>query len=282
MKTIDFTDQELSKLGIGTWFLGENPSTKMSEIKSIRYGIEHGIQLIDTAEMYGEGLSEKLVGEAIQPYDRSSLYIVSKVYPWNANPEHMEISLNNTLRRLNTDYLDMYLYHWRGTTPLEATISEFERMKSLGKINNWGVSNFDTKDMKALLSEKNGSQCRVNQVLYHLGDRGIEYSLAPYCAENNINLMAYCPLAQAGQVQHGLLQHHSLIRISQKLDLTVYQLLLCFIQEKSNIIPIPRTSSVEHMKENLKTLDIHLPREIMDELDEAFPPPSRKTTLTIV
>ena len=170
----------MPKLGQGTWFLGEDKSKEQDEIKSIKIGIENNMTLIDTAEMYGEGLAEELVGKAIKGYDREKLFLVSKVYPHNAGRRNIFRSCENTLKRMGVEYLDLYLLHWRGAVPLSETVECMEELVKKGKIKRWGVSNFDIDDMKELMTVKDGDKCVVNQVLYHLGSRGIEYSLYPW------------------------------------------------------------------------------------------------------
>lgn len=183
----------MPKLGQGTWFLGEDKSKEQDEIKSIKIGIENNMTLIDTAEMYGEGLAEELVGKAIKGYDREKLFLVSKVYPHNAGRRNIFRSCENTLKRMGVEYLDLYLLHWRGAVPLSETVECMEELVKKGKIKRWGVSNFDIDDMKELMTVKDGDKCVVNQVLYHLGSRGIEYSLYPWMKEHNIPVMAYLP-----------------------------------------------------------------------------------------
>ncbi|MBW7455566.1 aldo/keto reductase, partial [Paenibacillus sepulcri] len=185
----------LPKLGQGTWHMGDQPSRRKEEIRSLRLGVELGMKMIDTAEMYGDGRSESLIGEAIQGI-REQVFLVSKVYPHHAGLKHIARSCDNSLKRLGTDSLDFYLLHWRGNVPLGETIEGMERLKEAGKIRRWGVSNLDTRDMKELLSLENGTECAVNQVLYHLGSRGIEFDLLPHAQNNGIPVMAYCPLAQ--------------------------------------------------------------------------------------
>lgn len=282
MKTIKLKNGiELPNLGIGTWYLGENPSTRIQEIEAIRYGLDYGLKLIDTAEMYGNGQSEQLVGEAIKGYNREDIFLVSKVLPQNASHDRLENSLNTSLRNLDTDYIDLYLYHWRGRIPLEETLSELEKMRSQGKIGAWGVSNFDTDDMQDLFSIDEDNQCLVNQVLYNLGERGIEYSLKPLCDSRQISIMAYCPLAQAGRIQDDLLTNPVLIDVAKQLGIDVYRLLISFIQEQGQIIPIPRTSNILHMRDNCKSLEINIPNELLDVLEEEFPKPKFKTPLAI-
>ena len=191
----------MPRLGMGTWMLGEHLSIYQQEKKALQAGIDAGFTLIDTAEMYGNGLSEKLIGNTIQGYSREKLFLVSKVYPHNAGRPQIYDSIDQTLHNLKTDYLDMYLLHWRGSIPLEETVDAMEELVKKGKIRSWGVSNLDTSDMKELFSVPNGDHCQVDQVLYHLGSRGIEYDLMPWLEEHQTPIMAYCPLAQAGSLQ---------------------------------------------------------------------------------
>ncbi|MDY5131267.1 aldo/keto reductase, partial [Actinotignum timonense] len=190
-------------LGLGTWFLGDNPAGRQEEIAALRCGIEGGARLIDTAEMYGSGRSEELVGEAITPFSRESLYLITKVLPSNASRHRMEAALDASLARLGTDYVDMYLYHWRGGTPLAETVAELERLRGSGKIRSWGVSNFDVEDMQDLAAVPGGAHCQANEVLYHLGSRGIEVELRGLLERRGAALIAYCPLAQAGTLRNG-------------------------------------------------------------------------------
>ena len=191
-----FLEIKKDKLGIGTWKMGEIPKNRNEEIASIRYALENGIRLIDTAEMYGNGNSERLISEAIKGFDREKLCLVSKVLPCNAGERNIFKACENSLKNLNIDYLDLYLLHWRGNISFEETIRCMEKLKEEGKIKNWGVSNMDIDDMQELLSTPDGKNCLVNQVLYHLGSKGIEYSLKPFTDKNHITTMAYCPIAQ--------------------------------------------------------------------------------------
>ncbi|UOO80840.1 aldo/keto reductase [Uruburuella testudinis] len=269
------------KLGMGTWKLGDSSATRTEEIAALRYGIERGIAIIDTAEMYGSGRSENLVGEAVAPYPREHLYIISKVLPQNANRRYLEQSLDASLKALQTDYLDMYLYHWRGGTPLAETIDTFEKMAEKGKIKAWGVSNFDLEDMQELLAEANGSHCRANQVLYHLGSRGIEVALKPWQDQRHIPTIAYCPLAQAGALQRGLTNHPAVQQIAAELNISVYQVLLCFTLSQSNMVSIPRTGKPAHMKEIADCLAISLSAEQFGALNQAFPVPDGRVPLDV-
>ncbi|WP_373741791.1 aldo/keto reductase [Neisseria sp.] len=272
---------DYGKLGMGTWFLGEPSGNRTEETAALRYGLERGIRIIDTAEMYGSGRSERLVGEAVRPFARDKLFLVSKVLPSNANRRNMEHSLDASLKALQTDYLDLYLYHWRGGTPLEETVEMLENMAAKGKIRTWGVSNFDLEDMEELLALEHGANCRTNQVLYHLGSRGIEVALKPFQDAHGIPIMAYCPLAQAGTLRDGLTEHPAVRRLAAELCISVYQVLLCFTLAQSNTVSIPRTGKTAHMKEIADCLDIRLNAEQLALLDDAFPKPPYRVPLDV-
>lgn len=272
----------MPRLGMGAWCLGDDKARRSEEIEALQAGIEAGMTLIDTAEMYGSGRSEELVGEVIKDYDREKLFLVSKVYPHNAGKGNIEISVKNSLKRLGTDYLDMYLLHWRGSIPLSHTVQCMEELVRQGLIRNWGVSNFDTDDMKELMRVQDGKNCAVNQVLYHLGSRGIEYDLLPWHEENDIPVMAYCPIAQAGALRASLIKSPVLNEIAGRYNISIVQLLLMFVLKRDNIIAIPRSGKKEHVMENSRGLDLELSDEDMSLIDSAFPPPTKKTYLDIV
>lgn len=272
---------EVPALGLGTWYLGENERTYEAEKEALLAGIDAGMTLIDTAEMYGNGLSEELVGDVIAERDRSSLYLVSKVLPHHASKRDMKYALEDSLERLGTDYLDLYLYHWRGGTPLAETVEGLEELKAEGKIREWGVSNFDIDDMEELFSVKNGSNCLVNQVLYHVGSRGIEYSLLPWMKEHNVTLMAYCPLAQGGSLKRSLLRSEVLQNIAEKHDCTVLQVMLAWSFRDGHTISIPRSSKKDHVLQNAAADEIELDAEDLAKIDDAFHPPVRKEYLDI-
>lgn len=273
---------EMPRLGMGTWFLGENPHRRNQEIEALRGGIEAGIHLIDTAEMYGSGRSEEMIGEAIAPCNREELFLVSKVYPQNAGKARLEKSLDQSLRLLGTDYLDLYLLHWRGGIPLRETVECMEAMVKKGKIKNWGVSNFDKTDMEELWRVPNGQNCAVNQVLYHLGSRGIEYDLLPWQREHHVPVMAYCPLAQAGSLRRGMVSNHALKQVAEKHNISVMQLLLAFVLQDENVIAIPRSCKKEHVLQNAAVRDLELTKEDMEILNQAYPSPTRRVPLDIV
>ena len=272
----------IPKLGQGTWFLGEDKRFEKDEIESIKTGIENGMTLIDTAEMYGEGLSEELIAKAIKEYDREKLFLVSKVYPYNAGRNRIFNSCENTLKRLGVKYLDLYLLHWRGSVPLSETVECMEELVARGKIKRWGVSNFDIDDMEELMSVKNGDKCAVNQVLYHLGSRGIEYSLYPWMKEHNIPVMAYCPMAQGGSLNRSINKNPILNEIAKKYDLSIQELLLAFVLKQENIIAIPRTGNPKHALRNSKVINVNLAEEDLELMNKEFPAPNRKVYLDIV
>ena len=269
-------------LGQGAWYMGENSSRRSEEIEALRQGVRSGMTLIDTAEMYGEGLSETLVGEAIKEFKREDLFLVSKVYPHNAGRKNIFDSCRKSLKRLDTPYLDLYLLHWRGRIPLSETIACMEELKKEGLIKNWGVSNFDTDDMKELLSLPHGDQCRVNQVLYNLGSRGIEYDLLPYLKSNGIALMAYSPLAHDARTRTKLTTDSVVRSISDRLEITPEQLMLSYLLAQKNVCAIPKASSLQHIRENAETLHIELSDDDLMLLDSHFPTPTRKVSLDML
>lgn len=280
-KTIDFSERRLPAIGQGTWFMGEESSQRRQEVAALQAGLEHGLTLIDTAEMYADGGAEEVVGEALRGR-RDSAWLVSKVYPWNANVADAAEACERSLRRLQTDYLDLYLLHWRGNIPLEETILAMEKLQQAGKIRRWGVSNFDSSDLSELLAEEGGESCAANQVLYHLASRGIEYDLLPDCRQKAIPVMAYCPLAQAGRLRHDLITHPVLNRIAQQKGITVAQLLLAWVIRQEGVMAIPKASSLQHVAENAAALEVTLGSEELALINEAFPPPDRKLPLDVV
>lgn len=272
---------EVPALGLGTWYLGDDAGRRAREIAALRTGIEKGMTLIDTAEMYGGGRSERLVGEAIKGTERGRLFIVSKVLPNNAGRRGIFRSCEESLQRLGTDYLDLYLLHWRGSVPLAETVECMEKLERDGLIRGWGVSNFDTDDMEELRRVKGGDGCLVNQVLYHAASRGIEYSLLPQMRERGVALMAYCPLAQGGSLRRGLFRSRALNDIAVRRGATVAQILLAWAIRGGNTVAIPRSSSPEHTAENAGADAIELTAEELAAIDREFAPPRRKEPLDI-
>ncbi|KAB8313774.1 aldo/keto reductase [Erwinia endophytica] len=274
-------DSVLPAIGQGTWYMGENASQRRQEVAALQFGLDQGLTLIDTAEMYAEGGAEEVVGEALQGR-RDRAWLVSKVYPWNAGSVDAMAACERSLRRLKTDYLDLYLLHWRGNVPLEETITAMESLQQSGKILRWGVSNFDRDDMAELLAEEGGHACAANQVLYHLASRGIEYDLIPACQQWQIPVMAYCPLAQGGRLRRELMTHPLLQQIAQQKSISVAQLLLAWVIRKDGVIAIPKASSVQHVAENAAALEVVLNAEDLVLINQAFPPPESKMPLDVV
>lgn len=275
---------KLPVLGQGTWHMGEDWPKRDVEIEALRLGVRLGMTLIDTAEMYGEGRSESLIGEALAD-QRDAIFLVSKAYPSHATREKLIKACDNSLKRLKTDHLDLYLLHWRGGTPLEETVRGMEELKKAGKILRWGVSNFDTKDMQELWSVPGGKNCAVNQVLYHLGSRGIEVDLLPWLRDHQIPIMAYCPLAEAGSLKAKLLKNSTLNQIAEVHEATTLQILLAWAvrhAERDGIIAIPKAAQPEHVLLNAQAAAIRLSTEEIEALDRIFPRPSRKVPLDIV
>lgn len=269
------------QLGQGTWYMGENPAVRDREIKTLRLGIELGMTLIDTAEMYGDGEAEALVGEAIKGI-RDKIFLVSKVYPHNAGLGNIASACENSLRRLNTDHLDLYLLHWRGNVPFQETVEGMEKLKKQGKILRWGVSNMDTPDMEEIINCRNGSDCMVNQVLYHLGSRGIEFDLLPWQRRHNMPIMAYCPIAKGGKLRRQLLKDKTVNEIAKKYNLKPIQLILAWVIRTNDVIAIPKASHEEHVMENAQAASIELSQEDLDKLDDSFHKPNRKMSLDIL
>lgn len=280
--TINFAGfSDLPVIGQGTWYMGENPAQRADEVAALQAGLEGGLQLIDTAEMYADGGAEEVVGQALLGR-RDRALLVSKVYPWNAGEVDAIAACERSLRRLQTDYLDLYLLHWRGNIPLEETLRAMERLQQQGKIRHWGVSNFDTDDMAELWDEEKGEACATNQVLYHLASRGIEFDLLPACQQRGVPVMAYCPLAQAGRLRDSLFTDSQLTQIAQQKGISVAQLLLAWVIRQPGVIAIPKASSVAHVQENAAALEVKLTDEDLQLIDRAWPAPQHKLPLDIV
>ncbi|HCB1500201.1 TPA: aldo/keto reductase [Klebsiella michiganensis] len=268
-------------IGQGTWYMGENQSLHAQEVAALRAGIDLGLTVIDTAEMYADGGAEEVVSEAIRG-QRDRVVLVSKVYPWNAGGRKIASACEASLRRLNTDYLDLYLLHWRGDYSLQETVEGMEALVAQGKIRRWGVSNLDYDDMQQLWQADGGDQCATNQVLYHLASRGIEYDLLPWCQQQRLPVMAYCPLAQAGRLRNGLLNHTVVKNIAEARGVTAAQVLLAWVVSHQGVLAIPKAASIEHVEQNAAALEIVLSAEELALLDKAYPAPGRKTPLDMV
>ncbi|WP_440896704.1 aldo/keto reductase [Amphibacillus sp. Q70] len=281
MKTVKMAGREVPPIGLGTWNMGDEPRKFDQEVEAIRAGLEHGAQVIDTAEMYGNGNSESLVGHAIKPYKRDDLFLVSKVLPNHASKKQLPISLDQSLKRLQTDYLDLYLLHWKSSISIEETIEALQQAKIQGKIKAWGVSNFDVNDMTALLKLPNGHHCATNQVCYNLADRGIDFDLVPLMEENNIPLMAYTPVARGDRLGNDLTKQKVLIDMANKYNADVFQVLLAWCIRNEQTIAIPQSSNVDHVINNVKSTRIELAEEDLAKIDTIYPKPKTSQPLTV-
>ena len=268
-------------IGQGTWHIGDDPEMHDREVEALRTGIEHGMTLIDTAELYGYGKSESVVGDAIKPYDRGKLFIVSKVLPQNAGKRDMRRACERSLKYLGIDYLDLYLYHWRGSIPLSETVTCLQELKDCGLIREWGVSNFDTRDMQELGQLKHGGNCIAVQDLYHIGSRGTEYSLLPYLRRSGIAFMAYCPLAINGTLRGGILGNAVLQQIANAHNASIQQIMLAWAVRDGNTVAIPKSASKQHTLDNAAAGDINFTDGELKLLDGEFPAPDREVPLDV-
>jgi diketogulonate reductase-like aldo/keto reductase len=277
IKTVQLPDgTRIPALGQGTWRIGENKRAHKDEVAALRLGIDLGMTLIDTAEMYGDGGAEKVVGDAIEG-QRDRVFIVTKVYPHNASRTGLPKACDRSLKRLGTDTIDLYLLHWREKTPpLEETVEAFEKLRSAGKIKRWGVSNFDVDDMKELLSVQNGANRATNQVLYNLENREIEFDLLPLLTRHSSHvtpIMAYSPVGHG----RGLLKNVTLKKIAKRHDATPAQIAVAWVLRQPRLIAIPKASNEKHVRENARSIEIKLTKEDLADLDQEFPPPKSKT-----
>ncbi|MDN6180820.1 MAG: aldo/keto reductase [Halomonas subglaciescola] len=280
----------LPAIGQGSWFMGDNLAPRRDEVRALQHGLERGLSLVDTAEMYGNGGAEEVVGEALAGR-RDQAFLVSKAFPWNAGRDSAIAACEASLKRLGTDYLDLYLLHWPGGIPLDETLEAFERLQADGKIRRFGVSNFDVDDIDTFYNLKGGDACAVNQVLYHLGSRGIEHSLLPWMRERQMPVMGYCPLAQGGTLRRKLLDNPEVLSIASDLNITPAQLLLAWAirprdftghTAQRDVIAIPKAAQINHVEQNAAALGVRLDDDICRRLDAAFPAPKRKESLDIV
>jgi diketogulonate reductase-like aldo/keto reductase len=266
----------MPRLGQGTWRMGEGRYPRAQEVAALHQGIELGMTLIDTAEMYGEGGAEEIVGEAIAGR-RDEIFLVSKVYPHNASRKGAITACERSLKRLATDRIDVYLLHWRGGEKLADTIAAFETLQRDGKIGSYGVSNFDTDDMEELWRVQGGAAATTNQVLYNLTRRGAEFDLLPWCRSHDVPIMAYSPIEQAR-----MLDHAGLKKLAAKRGVMPAQLALAWLLHQDGVVVIPKAGQIKHVDENAASLDISLTAEDLAALDREFPPPKRKTPLAML
>jgi diketogulonate reductase-like aldo/keto reductase len=296
MKTIELPDGErVPALGQGTWRMGETKSARADEVAALRLGIDLGMTLIDTAEMYGDGEAEKVVADAID-VQRDRVFIVTKVYPHNASRTKLPKACERSLKRLRIDVVDLYLLHWRGDIPLEETVETFEKLRDAGKIRRWGVSNFDLEDMKELNDEilmtndeEKRSASSANQVLYNLENRAIEFDLLPWSQKKKIPIMAYSPVGHG----RGLLKNATLKKIAKRHDANCHagasregwtsaQIALAWVLRQDGVIAIPKASDETHVRENAESAKIRLTKQDLAEIDREFPPPKSKRPLPML
>jgi diketogulonate reductase-like aldo/keto reductase len=271
----------VASLGQGTWAIGDDRATRRAEIAALRTGLDLGLQVIDTAEMYGDGRSEELIAEAIAGR-RDEAYLVSKVLPRNASRRGTIEACKRSLKRLATDYLDLYLLHWRESRPLEETLEAFVELKEKGLIRDYGVSNFDRDDMEEARALRGGDAIAANQVLYNLQRRGSEWDLQPWCADHAVWIMAYTPLGNSGRDQRAMLADATVKKIAERHDATPAKIALAWLLQRDNVVTIPKAGTEKHVCENRGALDLKLSASDLAELDAEFPPPRRKIPLEML
>lgn len=277
MKTVTLPSGErVPSLGLGTWKIGDEPDARSEEIATIRQALDLGVTLIDTAEMYGEGLAEERIGEAIAGR-RDQAFLVSKVYPHNASRKGAAAACERSLRRLGTDRIDLYLLHWRGSVKLAETMEAFESLQQSGKIRHYGVSNLDLADMEELWKLPGGPAVATNQVLYNLTRRGIECDLLPWLRERRIPIMAYSPIEQGR-----LLKNRKLVDFAGRYDITPSHAALAWLLSKEGVIVIPKTSRRDRLQENFEALEVELTPAQLAELDRLFPAPTEPVPLEML
>ncbi len=277
MKSVTLPDgRKVPQLGLGTWRMGEDPAESRREIAALQAGLDLGMTLVDTAEMYGEGGAEEVVGAALQGR-RDEVFLVSKVYPQNASASGLVAACERSLARMATNHIDLYLLHWAGSHPIAETVAGFERLVADGKILGWGVSNFDTADMETLWAASGGKACAVNQVLYNLARRGIEFDLLPWQRQRGVPTMAYSPLEQGRS-----LAGKELDAVARRHGATLMQVALAWAMRDDDVIAIPKASSSAHLRDNCAAADLVLVPEDLAALDRAFAPPACKASLEVL
>ena len=276
MKTLPLPDgTAVPVLGQGTWKMGEGERSPGEEAAALRLGIDLGMTLLDTAEMYADGHSEEIVAQAIAG-QRDRVFLVTKVYPHNAGRKSLPAACERSLRRLGTDHLDLYLLHWRGSVPLAETVAAFEALREQGKIRRWGVSNFDVDDLEELGPAL--ADCAIDQILYNPEYRGPEFDLLPWSRKSNLPLMAYSPVGQGGR----LLKHRALVEIAQQHGATPAQVALAWVLRQPGVIAIPKASDEAHVRANAAVLELRLTEANIAAMDDSFPPPTHKQSLALL
>jgi diketogulonate reductase-like aldo/keto reductase len=263
-------------LGQGTWGMGEDRRKRKAELAALRLGLDVGMTLIDTAEMYADGGAEEVVGEAIQGR-RAEVFLVSKVLPDHATRGGTIAACHASLKRLRSDHIDLYLLHWREDVPLPETLGAFQSLVQSGAIRYWGVSNLDTADMEEVIALEGGHTVATNQVLYNLARRGIEFDLLPWCRARRIPVMAYSPIEQGR-----LLTNRALRRVAARHHATAAQIALAWVLRQPDVVAIPKATDPSHVRENREALEVNLTQKDLDDLDREFPPPPRKVPVEVL
>ena len=268
--------ERLPAFGVGTWRMGERTGARRGEVAAIRAALDLGVRLVDTAEMYGDGGAEEVVGEALAGR-RDEVFVVSKVTPHNASRRGTAAACERSLARLRTDRIDLYLLHWRGNYPLAETLDAFERLKDAGKIRHWGVSNFDADDLRELAALPAGGACAANQVYYSASTRGVEFDVAPWLRERSMPLMAYCPLDEGR-----LAGDATLAAVGARIGASAAQVAIAWLASRPGVIAIPKASADRHLRENVAAAALDLGADALAEIERRFPAPRRATALRIV
>jgi diketogulonate reductase-like aldo/keto reductase len=263
-------------LGMGTWRMGEHTRDRAREVAALRRGLDLGMALIDTAEMYADGGAEQVVGEAIAGR-RDEVFVVSKVLPSHASRRGVVAACERSLRRLGTDWIDLYLLHWRGEVPLAETVDGFEQLRSAGRVRHWGVSNLDRSEIDEIRALPDGKHCLADQVLYHLNCRGIEWDLLPECRRRRIVVMAYSPFDEGR-----LLRDRRLLELARRVGASPALLAIAWLLAQRNVAVIPKASDVAHVEDNFAALDLKISAALRTEIDRIFPPPKRATALAMI
>lgn len=280
MRYTTIADTRIPILGLGTWMIGLDATKRDAEIATFRAALDnHNVNLIDTAEMYGEGRSEVLVGQYLSTANREDYYIISKILPDNAIAGLYEERCRRSLQLLGIDTLDLYLLHWPSTVPLQPMVHAMEHLVELGLIRHWGVSNFDVHEMEALFRCEGGDHCCVNQVLYNLSNRGIEYDLIPWCREHGVQIMAYSPLGDDTAGRHLMTHTEAVKTLAAKYAVAPEAILLAFVIRDGIINTVFKTASIEHLDANMQALDVTLTPDDLLLLDNTFPAPTAKVPL---
>jgi diketogulonate reductase-like aldo/keto reductase len=275
--------QFVPALGLGTWRMGESSSARRREVAAVRLALELGCRLIDTAEMYGDGGAEEVVGAALAEafaagtLRREELFVVTKIYPHNASRTGTPAACERSLRRLGLDVIDLYLLHWKGSHALSQTVDAFEALRAAGRIRHWGVSNFDARDMDKLWRVLGGGECAANQVYYSAGERGAEFELLPWMRERGMPLMAYCPIDQGSLARDGAFR-----RVGARHGMSAAQAALAWLLREPGVIAIPKAVKPEHVRENFALPPVRFTAADLAEIDAAFPPPREPGPLAVV